>query len=183
MNREFLKGLGLEDEQIENIMKEHGQTLQTVKAEVETLKSDKTTLQEQLNERDNDLKQLKESTNLSEEQKQEFEVLQKRYDTEKAEWETKLEANARTSALDLLVAKLGVIDPVALKAHIQTKANEAELKDGQLVGLEEHAKGLLEKDLSYLLPQNKQATGGRFGNPPNPNEELESRVAKAMGVK
>ena len=59
MNREFLKGLGLEDEQIENIMKEHGQTLQSVQAEVETLKNDKTTLQEQLNERDNDLKSFK----------------------------------------------------------------------------------------------------------------------------
>lgn len=183
MNREFLKNLGLEDTHIEEIMKEHGKTIANTQTELETLKSDKETLQEQLDERNNDLKALQESTTNSEETQKQLTALQTRYDTEKEEWETKYEANARKAALDVLVAELGVIDPVAMKAHILDTANEAEFKDGELVGLKEHAKGLLDDKLSYLLPQENKSTGGRFNNPPNPQEELEAKSAKAMGIK
>lgn len=66
MNREFLKGLGLNDEQIESTMKEHGKTIQAAKpTDYDDLKSAKETLEkqvEELNEKhadyDNNLGQL-----------------------------------------------------------------------------------------------------------------------------
>jgi|SRR5699024_5470759 len=53
MNREFLKELGLEDEAIEKIMKEHGKTIQELKPakeELEGLQSEKSNLENQLSE-------------------------------------------------------------------------------------------------------------------------------------
>lgn len=49
MNREFLKGLGLSDEQIESTMKEHGKTIQSVKPDdYDELKTAKATFDKQL---------------------------------------------------------------------------------------------------------------------------------------
>lgn len=51
MNREFLKGLGLNDEQIESTMKEHGKTIQAAKpTDYDDLKSAKETLEKQVEE-------------------------------------------------------------------------------------------------------------------------------------
>ena len=51
MNREFLKGLGLTDEQIESTMKEHGKTVQAAKpTDYDDLKSAKETLEKQVEE-------------------------------------------------------------------------------------------------------------------------------------
>lgn len=51
MNREFLKGLGLNDEQIESTMKEHGKTVQAAKpTDYDDLKSAKETLEKQIEE-------------------------------------------------------------------------------------------------------------------------------------
>ena len=51
MNREFLKGLGLNDEQIESTMKEHGKTVQAAKPiDYDDLKSAKVTLEKQVEE-------------------------------------------------------------------------------------------------------------------------------------
>lgn len=51
MNREFLKGLGLNDEQIESTIKEHGKTVQAAKpTDYDDLKSAKETLEKQVEE-------------------------------------------------------------------------------------------------------------------------------------
>lgn len=51
MNREFLKGLGLNDEQIESTIKEHGKTVQAAKpTDYDDLKSAKETLEKQIEE-------------------------------------------------------------------------------------------------------------------------------------
>lgn len=52
MNREQLKELGLTDEQIESVMKEHGKAIQSVKPadDYEELKNTKATLEQQLSD-------------------------------------------------------------------------------------------------------------------------------------
>lgn len=58
MNREFLKELGLEDEAIESIMKEHGKAIQAVKPaeDYEELKEANATLEQQVQEMQGTLK-------------------------------------------------------------------------------------------------------------------------------
>lgn len=52
MNREFLKGLGLDDDAIEKVMTEHGKSIKANKAsseELENLRQEKTNLEQTLN--------------------------------------------------------------------------------------------------------------------------------------
>ena len=60
MNREYLKGLGLEQEVIDGIMAEHGKTVQAIKPteDFEALKSEKETLAQQLAELNSSLTSL-----------------------------------------------------------------------------------------------------------------------------
>lgn len=48
MNRDFLKDFGLEQDQINKIMAEHGKSVQALKQEVEELKSDKVELNDRI---------------------------------------------------------------------------------------------------------------------------------------
>lgn len=182
MKRDFLKGLEIDDTIIEQIMAEHGKTVNTLNLDKETLLKDKTTLQTQLAERDGDLAKLKESANLSEEQKTKFNELQQRYDTEKAEWETKLNENVKQSAWEVAIAKANVIDPVALKAHTKDFYDKAELKDGEIVGFNEHVKELLGDKLAYLVPTDKKALGGNLDNPPKNEKTKEDQMKESMGL-
>ncbi|MFW3388304.1 UNVERIFIED_CONTAM: phage scaffolding protein, partial [Kocuria sp. CPCC 205274] len=69
MKREFLKTLGLDDELINQIMVEHGKTLNSVTAltgQVETLTAEKAALTTQIAERDTQLTTLKDAAKDSE---------------------------------------------------------------------------------------------------------------------
>ena len=182
MKREFLKELELENEVIEAIMKEHGKTLNDALEKVNTLEANITTLQEQLTERDEDLKALKENATFDEEQKQAFEELQTRYDSDKVEWENKLLQNAKQSAFEVAVAKSGVIDSVALKAHLNAFVDEAEFKDGTIVGLDEYIGKRLGDDLGYLKPEDTKALGGEFKKGTQ-TDQLEKDVMEAFKIK
>lgn len=95
---------------------------------------------------------------------------------------SQLDESAKNYAWDLAVANLGTIDAVAFKAHTQEFVNQAEFKDGTIVGFDEHAQELLKDKLSYLLPKNK-ATGGFFETPPAGTlEEINEQIAKNMGL-
>lgn len=58
MNREFLKGLGLEDENIDKVMAEHGKTVNATKLELDTVTTERDGLKGQLGDRDKQLEKL-----------------------------------------------------------------------------------------------------------------------------
>lgn len=65
MNREFLKGLGLEDDAIDKVMTEHGKSLNSVKEKadkVDGLESQIEDYKSQISDRDNQLEELKKLT-------------------------------------------------------------------------------------------------------------------------
>ena len=69
MKRQFLEELGIEKENVDKIMAEHGKSIKAdneVLTELEEAKTTAETLQNQLEERDNDLKELKEQATSSE---------------------------------------------------------------------------------------------------------------------
>lgn len=59
MKREFLKGLGLSDDQVNSIMSEHGKDVNGFNEQINSLTAEKNGLQSQLTERDDQLKSLK----------------------------------------------------------------------------------------------------------------------------
>ena len=72
MNREYLKGLGLEKEVIDAIMAEHGKTVQSIKPteDFESLKSEKETLAQQLAELNNSMTSLTDAKSAIEQEKE-----------------------------------------------------------------------------------------------------------------
>lgn len=77
MNREFLKGLGVDDENIEKIMTEHGKTVTKVKDDLTSAQSDLDVLKGQLTERDKQLDELSEKAKGNEDLTQKIEELKK----------------------------------------------------------------------------------------------------------
>lgn len=72
MNREYLKGLGLEQEVIDGIMAEHGKTVQAIKPteDFEALKSEKESLAQQLAELNSSMTSLTDAKSLIEQEKE-----------------------------------------------------------------------------------------------------------------
>lgn len=106
MNREFLKGLGIEDEQIDKIMAEHGKTVNKTKDELTAAQAEVESLKTQIADRDAQLETLSEKAHGNE-------ALLAQIEQIKAENEKKL-AEIRAEALnakkDALLAKAGYTD-------------------------------------------------------------------------
>lgn len=106
MNREFLKGLGVDEENIDKIMAEHGKTVTKVKDDLTSAQSDLETAKGQLAERDTQLDELSEKAKGNE-------VLTAEIERLKADNATQLEAikaDALNVKKDALLAKAGYTD-------------------------------------------------------------------------
>jgi len=185
MKREFLTELKLDEAVVEQIMKEYGKSINASLTEIGELKTEVTTLKSQIAERDKDLKKLEKTANLNDDQATKLKELQTRYESEKADLEKQLLDNSKNSAVEIAIAKSGVIDGVALKAHIAEFVAKAEFKDNEVVGLTSHINELIADKLAYLKPDTKKATGGEFNKTGglDPEKDLAKKSAQAMGLK
>ncbi|WP_342505631.1 phage scaffolding protein [Sporosarcina sp. FSL K6-2383] len=160
MNREFLKGLGLDDAAIDKIMAEHGKTVESHKSKVTDLESSVTDLKGQLTQRDSDLKDLKKKAEGSEELQTQLTTLQGKYDTETADFETKLKDTNLATAMKLdLIGKvhdvdmvIGQIDKSKIKVDETGKVTE---------GLDEQIKTLQESK-SFLFVEKQEEKSPLF---------------------
>lgn len=127
LTREFLEAQGLEKEVVDKVMTKHGQTVNPLRKDIESLELEKTQLEEQVTERDTQLSELKKSGD--------EELLTKIQALEDAN-RLKAEENERLRkehAVDLAVEKAGT----TAKDYLKFELNGLEYKDGELVGLEE----------------------------------------------
>lgn len=118
MNREFLKEIGLTDEQIESTMKEHGKAVQAVKPAEghEQLKEELATLQKQLDDANSTLES--ERTTLQEQ----IQALEKESNTYKTN-DMKLRIALENNIPYELANKLSGEDEESLRQDAQTLAN------------------------------------------------------------
>ena len=72
MKREFLNKFELSEEQVNAIMAEHGKTVNAEKAKVTEFQTQAETLEQQLKDRDKDLKELQKNAGDNEELKKQF---------------------------------------------------------------------------------------------------------------
>ena len=84
MKKEFLKGLGLEDEVIDKIFAENGKDVNAVKAEVDSLKKDLDTANNKIADYEKEIGTLKESIGNTEEMQKKIDTLQASIDERKA---------------------------------------------------------------------------------------------------
>ncbi len=152
MNREELKALGLTDEQIEEVMKAHGKSVNDYKEkaeQVDTLSSQIDNYKSQITERDTQLEELKKVD--GEGLQARIDELQAANETTKTEYEEKLQQQAFEHKLHNTLKDSGVRNVKAVKALLDTES--IKLDGDMLLGLDDQLKEL-QKNESYLFATN-----------------------------
>jgi len=106
MNREFLKSLGIEDEQVDKIMAEHGKTVNKTKDELTAAQADVEALTSQIADRDKQLEDLSEKAKGNEDLSAQLEQIKADNEEKLAE----IKAEALAVKKDALLAKAGYTD-------------------------------------------------------------------------
>ena len=153
MQRKFLKDLGLEDDVIDKIMSENGKDINTLKADIDDLKS-------QIGVKDETIKQ--KNTKISELEKVDVEALkQEQFDLGKAEGSKEVENFKRQTAMDKVYdtefevegKKYKVKDKRDLVGYIDDK--KIKYEDDKVSGLVEQFSELVKTN-PYLFDTDKK---------------------------
>lgn len=170
MKREFLKKLGLTDEQIDSVMNENGKDINTAKGEFETLKADKTKLEGELKTANTTITDLKKNNGDNEALQTKVKEYEDSIKTLKAEHEAEVTKLARDGISAELMSKYKAKNNVAVKAII----GDIEAKDSETYKtlLESKLKALSEADDTKFLfgePQTKTLYDPPKGGAPTGN--------------
>lgn len=166
MNREFLEGLGLEKETIDKVMAEHGRTLNDTKAkaeQVDGLESQINDYKQQLDDRDNQLDQLKKVD--AKGLQAEIERLQQENKDTKSDFQAKLDKQSFDFTLERALVGANVRNPKAVKALLDTES--IKLDGDKLLNLDDQLTALKESD-GYLFKEEQQKQAPQIfvgGNP------------------
>lgn len=153
MKREFLKDMKLTDEQIDAIMAENGKDVNGLKEQVNSLTTEKDGLQSQLTERDTQLKDLKGKVKDSDELTAEIDKLQKANKEAKEKYEADLTAQQKSFLIDKALTNAGARNAKAVSSLLDL--DSVEVKDGQLIGLDDQLKALRDSD-GYMFKEDPQ---------------------------
>lgn len=184
MNREFLKGLGLDDEAVNKAMAEHGKSIESHKAKNTDLANTITDLQGQITQRDTDLTALKKDAKGSEELQTKLSDLQKQYDEDKSTYETKIKDTQLNSALKLALA--GKVHDTDIVSSLINRESIELGEDGNVTkGLSEQIKSLKEskaflfvaEDATPSAPKGVKPVDGDPGGT-TPGNALVAKLAK-----
>lgn len=160
MKREFLRGLGVAEDLIPAIINEHHDGLQVYRQqaeEAESLKTQVTSLQEELSNRDAQIEELKASEGTNEELKNKL----KEYEEINSSYEQKFVSQQLNNEVTKLVAKDAVnTDQVLKLLDLEDIKRD---KDGNFVGLEDRVTQFKE-DNAHLFKAAEPE--GRLGFPP-----------------
>lgn len=148
MNRKFLEEQGLEKDQIDAIMKEHGKAVQSAQTQLEAEKEKAKNLQAQITDRDNDIMELKKSSSANEELTKQLETWETKYEEDTQALEDRLKSQQLQSAIELGVIQSGAKNTKAVTALLET--DTLEIEDGKVKGLDEKITALKESD-AYLF--------------------------------
>lgn len=153
MKREFLKELGLEDDVISKIMKEHGKTIQKMDDTIETYRGKISELQTDIATKSKDYEELNKEHMLSKAKIEEFEKVD--IDGLKnsiQEWENKYNQREYDLSVDKYMQNYKFTSELAKEATISKfKEQKFKLKDGKLDGAEEYMKKFMEENKSAFV--------------------------------
>lgn len=186
MTREFLKNLGLEDAAIDNILNENMADIGKEKAKTTAAKADLADAQGRLSASTAELEAMKKSNGDIAAVQQQLTDLQAKYDKDTGELRTQLADRDYSDAIARAIVGKGLkfSSKSAERAFTAAlKEQKPELKDGELVGLEEFIKAQREADPDAFAPDKPvprfatgSGSGGGHGEPP---ENIPANVAQA----
>lgn len=153
MKRDFLKKLGLEDEIINQIMKEYGTSVQSLNETIETLRESQTTLQGTITEKDKENATLKSDLSTANKKIKDFEKVDiDALRTSIKDWEDKYNAREYDITVDQYMNGYKFTSDLAKKAAVlEFKNQKFKLKDGKLDGADEFMKKFMEENESAFV--------------------------------
>lgn len=160
MNTEDLKKLGLNDEQVKEVMALKGEAIKAEQAKqqatIDEITAERDSLNEQIAQRDTDIKALKKASGTNEELSSKLSELQTKYDADTKALSETLATTKLNSAISEALGKTSARDPQDLKAFLNMDDIKLE-EDGSIAGLNDQIKTLQESK-AYLFNEGTQAT-------------------------
>lgn len=167
MNTEFLKGLGITDQEVINaIFAENGKDVNKAKGESEQLTSKVTALEQQLAERDKQLESLKESAKDNEKLQAQLTQLQTENKETADKYAKQMTALEKTHAIENAIRDAKPRNLKAVQALLDM--DKISYVDGKLEGLESQMKALQEGEDTKFLFEEVAAPKPSGATPPNP---------------
>lgn len=192
MKTDFLKSLGIEDEKIiEAIHAENGKDIDNVRRQMQSVENERNSLKTQLEERDNQLSDLKKNSKNNAELTARIEELERENKQSKETHESELAALKKNSAVELALLGDKVKNVKALKPFLNM--DNIKLENETLVGYKEQIDKLRADETTAFLfeavessvPTGTKPGGGSSSNVPNSSQptSFAQAVANALGNK
>lgn len=187
MKRDFLENLGLEKDIIDQIMSENGKDIEAAKADIESLKKEKSDLTKTVSERDKQLEELKKASGDAEALKKQIEELQETNKTQLEKLTAENKAIRINAAVERELTAANAKNLTAVKALLKDIDSAELLEDGSVKGLSDQIKELKAADDSKFLFSEETKTQALTGVTPadgsdkglGSNGGYEARLAKA----
>ena len=184
MEREFLKGLGLEKDAIDKIMAENGKDIELEKGKVKDIQSQLVTANNTIKERDKQLETLKNSPDNPETLKQQIQQLQDDNKAKDEAHQKEIKELKVNSALEKALTNAKAKNAKAVQALLDLGDYVELNEDGTIKGLDEKIKALKKSD-AYMFNDDKQTVkidgakpNASPNDPANPNPERDPNKPK-----
>lgn len=173
MKREFLKGLGLEKEQIDKIMQEYGNSVEKLKTTNEELITQQETTQEELKKfKDMDIDSIKKAT----------QDLQTKYDNDTKELNLKLQRQEYNHNADKYFSNYEFSSEFA-RNGVRSEFDKKDFKfeDGKFLGADEWVNGLKESNPNAFM-SNDNPERKNFGGEHKDDGESDTSDAQIRSI-
>lgn len=190
MEKEFLKNLGIDDDAADQIMHQYNQDIRSYKDKLNENKTTIDGLNDQVAQRDTQLKDLGSQAEDNAKLKEQVEMYKAKNSQLSKEWQDKLEAQSKNFAISNSLRDAGAKNAKAVSALLDLDKVSFDHK-GKLSGLYDQLKALKKSD-SYLFNSNETKepnsqdgikifpTGNPTGEGQNDDDSIVSKIAKNL---
>lgn len=187
MKRDFLKALGLSDEQIDKIMAEHGRSVESQKTKIADLEEQLTGYKTQVTERDKQLDSLKKAAGDSESLKEQISKLQETNKQSSEAYEAKIKQMGVDNAVNLALTHAKAKNVKAVRALLNLDGAELDGEtikglDKQIAKLKESEAYLFDGEVKPTMNGTQPAPGGGSPAEPAPKPGTYAHFAMMRGV-
>lgn len=190
MEKEFLKNLGIDDDAADQIMHQYNQDIRSYKDKLNENKTTIDGLNDQVAQRDTQLKDLGSQAEDNAKLKEQVEMYKTKNSQLSKEWQDKLEAQSKNFAISNSLRDAGAKNAKAVSALLDLDKVSFDDK-GNLSGLDNQLEALKKSD-SYLFNSNETKepnsqdgikifpTGNPTGEGQNDDDSIVSKIAKNL---
>lgn len=178
MKRDDLKALELSDEQIEKIMGLHGQTVNDLNGQIQSLTTEKQSLTDQVTQSNAQLEELKSGIQDNQELQDKITQLQADNAQLESDSQAKLAETQTNFAIESALKDAGARDVKAVLPFIDK--DTIKLADGKVTGLDEQLKAVQADKYFLFQPTEQKAPKPSIVTSNNPNPAGQGEVTKEI---